>query len=74
MHIQNAPNVFFRGFKNAYEKVAHRKPREESEEPPLFDSGMSTLGNWLLDLAVLALIAIVVGYLAKTAYVALFHR
>lgn len=74
MGLLNAPKVFFRGFKTVYEKVAPKKSREESEAPSIFDSGMSVVGDWILDLAVLALIAVVIGTVMKWAYVAVFHK
>jgi hypothetical protein len=75
MRLLNAPKVFFRGFKTVYEKVAApKKSREEPEVPSIFDSGMSVLGDWILDLAVLALIAVVIGTVLKWAYIAVFHK
>jgi hypothetical protein len=70
MHLLHAPNVF----KSIYEKVAHRKSSEDPNVPPLFDSGMSAWGDWVLDLAALALVAIVIGTIAEWAYVTLFHK
>lgn len=74
MRLLTTAKGFFRGFKTVYQKVAaHRKSHEHSEVP-LFDSGISLLGNWVLDLAVLALIALVVGTLVKWAYIAVFQK
>jgi hypothetical protein len=74
MRVVDTAKGFFRGFKSVYEKVAaHRKPHEHSEVP-LFDSGLSLVGDWILDLAVLALIAVVAGAVIKWAYLAVFHR
>jgi hypothetical protein len=74
MHLLQAPNVLVRGCKNVYQRVAHRKSHEEPSVPPLFDSGMSAWGDWVLDLAALALVAIVVGTIAEWAYVTLFQK
>lgn len=75
MRLLHAPNVFFRGFKTVYDKVAaHKKSPQEPDAPSIFDSGMSVLGDWILDLAVLALIAVVIGTVAKWAYIAVFHK
>jgi hypothetical protein len=43
----------------------------QHEAPSIFDSG---IGDWLLDLAVLALIALVLGNVLRWAYLALVHR
>ena len=39
--------------------------------PSIFDSG---IGDWILDLVVLALVALVVGNVIKWAYVAVFQK
>jgi hypothetical protein len=61
MRLLNSAKGLFRGIKRG------SKP----EVPSIFDSG---LGDWILDLAVLALIALVVGTLIKWAYIAIFHN
>jgi hypothetical protein len=43
---------------------------KQHEAPSIFDSG---IGDWLLDLAFLALIALVLGNVLRWAYLALFH-
>ena len=74
MRLLTVPKDFFHGFKSIYGKVAAPKKTQEPSEAPLFDSGLSSIGNWLLDLVVLALIALVVGSVLKWAYLALFHK
>lgn len=72
----NFPKSFFRGIKNTYSKVAaqgrarltHRSKETNAEH--MFDSGLSVVGDWILDLSVLALIALVVGNVLK----AIFHK
>ena len=72
----NFPKNFFRGVKNAYSRVAaqgksrltHRS--KETDAPHVFDSGLSVVGDWILDLSVLALIALVVVNVLK----AIWHR
>jgi hypothetical protein len=60
MRLLNAAKGLFRGFKPG------------SKHPDsIFDTG---IGDWLLDLAVLALIALVVGNVLRWAYLAIFHR
>src|SRR5712692_8161020 len=80
MRLLNFTKAFLRGIKNVYEKVAaqgksrlaHRS--KPTDMPSVFDSGMSVVGDWILDLSVLALIALVLGNVMKWAYVAIFHR
>lgn len=75
----NFPKSFFRGIKSVYSKVAeqgrsrfaHRSKDANAEH--MFDSGLSVVGDWILGLSVLALIALVVGNVLKWAYVAIFH-
>jgi hypothetical protein len=62
MRLLNTAKGLFRGFKSG---------SKQPEVPSIFDSGM---GDWILDLAVLALIALVVGAVIKAAYVAIFQR
>ena len=72
----NFPKNFFRGVKNAYGRVAAqgrsrlRHRSKETDAPHMFDSGLSVVGDWILDLSVLALIALVVGNVLK----AIFHK
>jgi hypothetical protein len=79
MRLLNFTKSFLRGIKNVYEKVAGQGSRlahrsKQSDMPSVFDSGMSVVGDWILDLSVLALIALVLGNVMKWAYVAIFHR
>ncbi len=62
MRLLNAAKGLFRGSKPG---------SKQHEAPSIFDSG---IGDWLLDLAVLALIALVLGNVLRWAYLALFHR
>jgi hypothetical protein len=59
MRLLNAAKGLFRGSKGA---------AKEPEAPSIFDS---SIGDWVLDLAVLALIALVIGHLIRWAYLAL---
>jgi hypothetical protein len=80
MRQLNFPKNFFRGVKTVYSKVAaqgrsrltHRS--KDADAPHMFDSGLSVVGDWILDLSVLALIVLVVGNVLKWAYVVIFHR
>jgi hypothetical protein len=62
MRLRNAAKSLFRGFKGG---------SKQPEVPSIFDSGM---GDWILDLTVLALIVIVVGTVIKWAYIAVFQK
>lgn len=73
MRLQNAPRFVADEFKLIYGKVRHPKKSGQPSDEHLFDSGLSVVGDWILDLAVVALIAVVVGAVLKWAYVALFH-
>ena len=78
MRLLNFPKTFLRGTKNIYRKAAalgrsRLTHRSKETDAHLFDSGLSSVGDWILDLSVLALIALVVGNLLKWAYVAIFH-
>jgi hypothetical protein len=48
----------------------HKVDTKEPEDPSLFDSG---IGDWIFDLAVVAMIALVIGTVVKWAYTAIFH-
>ena len=80
MRLLNFPENCFRGIKTVYSKVAaqgrsrlaHRS--KENDAPHMFDSGLSVVGDWILDLSVVALIALVIGNILKWAYVAIFHK
>jgi hypothetical protein len=56
-------------FKGFYDRVAH--PKKDQEAHP-YDSGTSAIGDWILDLAAFALVALVVVTIAKWAYLAIF--
>jgi len=73
MRLQNAPRFVADEFKLIYGKVTHHKKANDSPDEHLFDSGLSVVGDWILDLAVVALIAVVVGAVLKWAYLAIFH-
>jgi hypothetical protein len=61
MRMPNAAKAFFH---------FHKTGPKQHEEPSIFDSG---IGDWVLDLAALALIALVIGTIIRWAYVAVFH-
>jgi hypothetical protein len=73
MRLQNAPRFVADEFKLIYGKVTHHKKSSEPSEEHLFDSGLSVVGDWILDLAVVALIAVVAGAVLKWAYLEIFH-
>jgi hypothetical protein len=62
MRLLNAAKGLFRGFKSG---------SKQPEVPSIFDSG---IGDWILDLAVLALIALVIGNVMRWAYIAIFQK
>lgn len=62
MRLFQAAKGLFRGSKGG---------AKEPDVPSLFDSG---IGDWIWNLAVLALIALVVGTVIKWGYLAVFHR
>jgi hypothetical protein len=62
MRLLNAAKGLFRGLKSG---------SKQPEAPSIFDSG---IGDWIFDLVVLALIALVVGHVMRWAYVAIFHK
>jgi hypothetical protein len=61
MRLLNSAKGLFRGF---------RSGSKQPEVPSIFDS---SIGDWILDLAVLALIALVIGNVLRWAYLAIFH-
>ena len=73
MRLQNAPKFVAHEFKLIYGKVTHHKKSSDPSDEHLFDSGLSVVGDWILDLAVVALIAVVAGAVLKWAYLAVFH-
>jgi hypothetical protein len=62
MRLLNAAKGLFRGLKSG---------SKHSDAPSLFDT---SIGDWILDLAVVALIALVVGNVIRWAYLAIFHK
>jgi hypothetical protein len=74
MRLWNAPYSLLQEIRVVYEKVAHHKKSEELPGAHLYDSGLSVVGDWILDLAVVALIAVVAGAVLKWAYVSMFHK
>ena len=71
MRIPDAAKGLVRGFKSAYHKIADHRKSHEHSELPLFNAGIS---DWILDLAALALVALIVGQAIKWAYLTLFPR
>ncbi len=61
MRMPNATKIF-RGFKSSSKK---------SDDPSIFDSG---IGDWVLDLAAVALIVLVAGTVIRWAYIAIFYK
>jgi len=62
MRLLNAAKGLFRGSKGG---------SKEPEAPSIFDSG---IGDWIFDLVVLALIALVLGHVLRWAYLAIFQK
>jgi hypothetical protein len=75
MHLLDAPKSAFHEFKLIFSKNKGKPAQsaDEAGEEHLFDSGLSSIGNWLMDLTVIAMIALVAGAILKWAYVAIFH-
>jgi hypothetical protein len=76
MHLLDTPKSVLHEFKLIFNRGKHAS-HDQSDDPgeaPLFDSGLSSIGNWLMDFAVIAMIAVVAGALLKWAYVAMFHK
>jgi hypothetical protein len=71
-----APKHFLHEFKLVFSRGKHsqQKTSDDPGEAPLFDSGLSSIGNWILDLAVIAMITVVAGAILKWAYMAIFHN
>jgi len=61
MRIPNVAKGLFR---------AHKGGPKQPEDPSIFDSG---IGDWILDLAAVAMIALVVGTILRWAYIAIFR-
>jgi hypothetical protein len=74
MRLVNAPKFVADEFKLIFGKVTHHKKTDESPDDHLFDSGLSVVGDWILDLAVVALVAVVAGAVLKWAYLAIFRQ
>ncbi len=76
MHLLDAPKSALHEFKLIFSK-SKAKSAQSSADPAdehLFDSGLSSIGNWLMDFAVIAMIAVVAGAILKWAYMAIFHK
>jgi hypothetical protein len=72
--VIEAPKFVAHEFKVIYEKVAPHKRTQDPADAHLFDSGLSVIGDWILDLAVVAMIAVVLVEVLKWGYLALFHK
>ena len=57
--------------KSRFEKNLHRHKPGPDDPAPLFDSG---IGDWLLNLTAVAMIALILGTIARWAYLALFVK
>ena len=53
------------------DRLFHRPKRDPNDPAPLFDSG---IGDWLLDLTAIAMIALIIGTVLRWAYIALFLK
>jgi hypothetical protein len=75
MHLLDAPKSALHEFKLIFRKKKQNSPQEANDpgEEHLFDSGLSSIGNWLMGLTVIAMIAVVAGAFLKWAYVSVFH-
>jgi hypothetical protein len=77
MHLLDAPKSALHEFKLIFSKNKSKSAQSASDDPGeehLFDSGLSSIGNWLMDIVVIAMIAVVAGAILKWAYVAIFHK
>jgi hypothetical protein len=61
MRVPNAAKLFF---------GSHKSDSEPPKEPSIFDSGV---GDWALDFAAIALIALVAGTILRWAYLVIFR-
>jgi hypothetical protein len=53
------------------DRFFHRHKHDPDDPAPLFDSG---IGDWLLNLTAVALIALILGTIARWAYLAVFAK
>jgi hypothetical protein len=53
------------------DRLFHRHKPDPNDPAPLFDSG---IGDWLLNLTAVAMIALILGTIARWAYIALFVK
>jgi hypothetical protein len=76
MHLLDAPKSALHEFKLIFSRNRDKSPQNTGDpsEEHLFDSGLSSIGNWLMDFAVIAMIAVVAGAILKWAYMAIFHK
>ena len=72
--VVEAPKFVAHECKVIYERVVPHKKTQEPPDAHLFDSGLSVIGDWILNLAVVAMIAVVAGAILKWGYVSLFHK
>ena len=75
MHLLDAPKSALHEFKLIFSKKKDKSApsADNPGEEHLFDSGLSSIGNWLMGLTVIAMIAVVAGAFLKWAYVSVFH-
>ena len=76
MHLLDAPKSALHEFKLIFSKNKSKSAQNADDpgEEHLFDSGLSSIGNWLMDIVVIAMIAVVAGAILKWAYMAVFRR
>jgi hypothetical protein len=76
MHLLDAPKSALHEFKLIFSKNKGKSAQnaDDAGEEHLFDSGLSSIGNWLMGMVVIAMIAVVTGAIIKWAYMAIFHR
>ena len=53
------------------DRLFHRHKPDPNDPAPLFDSG---IGDWLLELTAIAMIALIIGTIVRWAYVAMFAK
>lgn len=53
------------------DRLFHRHKPDPDDPAPLFDSG---IGDWLLELTAIAMIALILGTIARWAYLAMFAK
>jgi hypothetical protein len=53
------------------DRFFHRHKSDPNDPAPLFDSG---IGDWLLNLTAVAMIALILGTIVRWAYIAMFMK